>query len=160
MFNANFNNISVISWWSILLVKETGVLGENQRHVESHWQTLSHNVVSSTPHHEQGSNSQMIGTDCIGSCESIYNTITTTIAPNQSFLGERIIFIYYHTFFSPVNSVDGSFRYLNTLNGRFWCIKVTSIGNAGFQTRAPHPMCQKGCFLFYIFGTYIFVYFK
>ena len=27
--------------------------------VASHWQTLSYNVVSSTPHHEQGSNSQL-----------------------------------------------------------------------------------------------------
>ena len=25
MFNATFNNVSVISWWSVLLVKETGV---------------------------------------------------------------------------------------------------------------------------------------
>jgi hypothetical protein len=25
----------------------------------NHWQTLSHNVVSSTPHQEQGSNSQL-----------------------------------------------------------------------------------------------------
>jgi hypothetical protein len=25
---ATFNNISVISWWSVLLVEETGVLGE------------------------------------------------------------------------------------------------------------------------------------
>ena len=29
MFNATFNNISVISWWSVLLVEETGVPGEN-----------------------------------------------------------------------------------------------------------------------------------
>jgi hypothetical protein len=29
VFNATFNNISVISWWSILLVGETGVPGEN-----------------------------------------------------------------------------------------------------------------------------------
>ena len=28
MFNATFNNISVISWWSVLLVEETGVPGE------------------------------------------------------------------------------------------------------------------------------------
>jgi hypothetical protein len=28
MFNATFNNISVISWWSVLLVEETGVTGE------------------------------------------------------------------------------------------------------------------------------------
>ena len=46
VFNTTFNNISVISWWSALLMEETG---------EAHWsaasycQTLSHNVVLSTP---------------------------------------------------------------------------------------------------------------
>jgi hypothetical protein len=29
MFNATFNNISVISWWSVLLVEETRVPREN-----------------------------------------------------------------------------------------------------------------------------------
>ena len=52
VFNATFNNISVISWRSVLLAEETGVPGENHRPVGSHWQTLSHNVVSSTPLHE------------------------------------------------------------------------------------------------------------
>jgi hypothetical protein len=47
VFNATFNNISAISWQLVLLVEETG---ENHRAVASHWQTLSHNVVSSTPH--------------------------------------------------------------------------------------------------------------
>jgi hypothetical protein len=50
LFNATFNNISVRSWWSVLLVEETGVHRENQRPPASNWQTLSHNVVSSTPH--------------------------------------------------------------------------------------------------------------
>ena len=40
-----------ISWRSVLLVVETGVPGENHRPVENHRQTLSHNVVSSTPRH-------------------------------------------------------------------------------------------------------------
>jgi hypothetical protein len=31
VFNATFNNISVISWLSVLLVEETGVPGENHR---------------------------------------------------------------------------------------------------------------------------------
>jgi hypothetical protein len=44
-----FNNISVISWESVLLVEETGEPGENHRPVASRWQTLSYNVVSSTP---------------------------------------------------------------------------------------------------------------
>ena len=52
-------NISVISWRSVLLVEETGGPRENHRPVASHSQTLSHNVVSSTPRHEQGSNSQL-----------------------------------------------------------------------------------------------------
>ena len=53
VFNATFNNISV------LLVEETGVLGENHWPVASHWQTLSHNVVSSKPRHEWESNLQL-----------------------------------------------------------------------------------------------------
>jgi len=40
MFNATFNNISVISWLSVLLVEETGVPGENHRPVASHWTGL------------------------------------------------------------------------------------------------------------------------
>ena len=54
MFNATFNNISVISWWSVLLVEETGGPRENHRPIGSHWQTLSHNIVSP----ELDSNSQ------------------------------------------------------------------------------------------------------
>ena len=46
-----FNNISVMSWWSLLVVEETAVTG--------HWQTLSHNVVSSIPRHEWDSNLQL-----------------------------------------------------------------------------------------------------
>jgi hypothetical protein len=46
VFNATFNNISVILWQSVLLLEETG---KNYWPVTSHWQTLSHNVVSSTP---------------------------------------------------------------------------------------------------------------
>ena len=29
VFNATFNNISVVSWWSVLLVEETGVPGDS-----------------------------------------------------------------------------------------------------------------------------------
>ena len=58
VLNATFNNISVISWRSVLLEEETGVLGENHRNVASHRQTLSHNMVSSTPRHERSLNSQ------------------------------------------------------------------------------------------------------
>jgi hypothetical protein len=46
VLNTTFTNISVISWQSVLLVEETGV---NHQSVASHWQALSHNVVSSMP---------------------------------------------------------------------------------------------------------------
>jgi len=45
VFNATFNDISVILWRSVSLVEETGGPGENHRPAASHWQTLSHNVV-------------------------------------------------------------------------------------------------------------------
>ena len=54
VLNATFNNISAISWRSVLLVEETGVFGENSRPVASHRQTLSHNIVSSTLHNVSG----------------------------------------------------------------------------------------------------------
>ena len=45
-FNATFNNISIILWWSVLLVEETG---ENHPPAANDRQTLSHKVVLSTP---------------------------------------------------------------------------------------------------------------
>jgi hypothetical protein len=42
MFNVAFNTVSLILWRS-------GVPKENHRPAASHWQTLSHNIVSSTP---------------------------------------------------------------------------------------------------------------
>ena len=45
VFNGTFNDISVISWRSVLVVEETGVPGENHKPAESQWQTLSHNVM-------------------------------------------------------------------------------------------------------------------
>jgi hypothetical protein len=61
---------------SVLLVEETGVPRENHRPVASHWQTLSHNVISSTPRQLL----VVIGTYCTVSCKSNYHTITATTA--------------------------------------------------------------------------------
>ena len=73
--NTTFNNISIILWWAVLLVEETTDLP----HVTD---KLYHIVVSSTPHHDRGSNLTtlvVIDTDCTGSCKSNYHMITTTI---------------------------------------------------------------------------------
>jgi len=47
VFNATFNNISVISWQSVLLVEETGVPGETT--CRNSLTNFTHNVASSTP---------------------------------------------------------------------------------------------------------------
>jgi len=47
VFNITFNNISVISWPSVLFVEETRGHGENHCPAAGHLQTLLHNVVSS-----------------------------------------------------------------------------------------------------------------
>jgi len=52
------STIFQFSCWSVVSLEETRVPGENHWPVASHWQSLSHNVVSSTPGHERGSNSQ------------------------------------------------------------------------------------------------------
>jgi hypothetical protein len=46
MFNATFKNISFISWWSVLLVEETGVPRENHRPVASQkWHSHQHKIL-------------------------------------------------------------------------------------------------------------------
>jgi hypothetical protein len=64
------------------LVEEAGVPGENIRAVASHWQTLSHNVISSIRRLGfELTKLVVIGTDCISSYKSNYHTITTTSSP-------------------------------------------------------------------------------
>jgi hypothetical protein len=51
-------NLCHLYWWR----EETvvlGVPGKNHWPVASHWQTLSHNIETSTPHHERDWNSQL-----------------------------------------------------------------------------------------------------
>ena len=59
VFNATFNNISAISWRSILLMEETGVPGKTTALSQDTDRFLSHNVISSTPRHNRDSNSQL-----------------------------------------------------------------------------------------------------
>ena len=40
VFNTTFNNMSVISWQSVLLVEKTGIPGEHHQPAASHWQTF------------------------------------------------------------------------------------------------------------------------
>ena len=81
VFNATCNNISVLLWRSVLLVEETG---ENHQPAASHWQSLSHNVVSSIPCPSRIQTHNVSGDR---QCKSNYHTKTTKTAPTgaQSF---------------------------------------------------------------------------
>ena len=96
MLNTTFNNISVISWRSVLLLEETGVTGENHRPVTSYWQTLSHNVVSSIPRLGGFDLTTLvvIGTDCTGNIN--YHTITAPKFHSTPYrMWNNIVYIYY-----------------------------------------------------------------
>ena len=70
VFNATFNNISVISWQSVLLVEETRAPRENHRSVASHCC-----IDCTSPWWEfEATTSVVIGIYCF---KSNYHTITT-----------------------------------------------------------------------------------
>ena len=73
VFNATFNNISVISWESVLLVEETGRKPPTCRKSLTN---LSHNVVPWSGFEPKAS--VVIGTNCIGGWKSNYHMITAT----------------------------------------------------------------------------------
>ena len=80
LFSATFNNISVMSWRSILLVVETGVTGFE----------LAILVV--------------ISTDCTGSCKCNYHTITTTTALILLLEFENVPIVWYF-FNGPISKL-------------------------------------------------------
>jgi hypothetical protein len=74
VFNATFNNISVISWQSALLAEETTDLSQvtdKLYHIMLYTSLWSRFEITSV----------VISTDCIGSCKSNYHAITAMTAP-------------------------------------------------------------------------------
>ena len=74
VFNATFNNISVVFWRWVLLVEETW---ENHRNFIK-WCCIEYTSPWTV---FELTTSMVIGTDCVGSCKSNYHAITTMTAP-------------------------------------------------------------------------------
>ena len=80
---AALSTLSVISWWSALLVRkpkysekttDPPLVTDKLYHIMLHWLRLAYAGFELTT-------LLVIGTYCIGSCKSNYNTITTTTDP-------------------------------------------------------------------------------
>ena len=128
-FNTTFNNISAISWRSVLMVDETVVPGENHRSVASHWQTLSHNVISNT-HRLSGIQTQNFS-DCTVGCKSNYHTITTTTDPTHIailYIGNICILSAKYFFFICTSFKNK--KKSETLVRFSFCFKATTYTNA------------------------------
>jgi hypothetical protein len=81
VFNATFNNISVVSWRSVLLMEETGLPGEN------HWPATLTNFITWCIDYTSPwawfklTTVVVIGIDCICSCKSNCRTIMSMMTP-------------------------------------------------------------------------------
>ena len=85
VFNATFNNISVISWRSVLLVEETDL----PQAIDNLYQIILHRIHLSRVGLEF-TMLVVIGTDCIGNYKSDYHTITATTIPRQNSIYLRV----------------------------------------------------------------------
>ena len=81
VYNANFNNFSVISWRSVYWWRKP----ENPEKTNDLSQVtdkLYHMMLYTSPRSKSElTPSVVISTDCIGNCKSNYHTITITTAP-------------------------------------------------------------------------------
>jgi hypothetical protein len=91
LFYATFNNISVISWRSVLLV-ETEVPRENHWPVLSHRQTLSHNVFVLWPLY------------CLSFLD--WWLLITTLASSTFLTKSTIIFVCLQQYFSYIVAIS------------------------------------------------------
>jgi hypothetical protein len=86
VFSATFNNISVISWRSVLMMEETG--GSTRRKPPTCGKSVTNFITwccIELPISWVGfelTRLVVIGTDCIGNCKSNYHTITITTPPS------------------------------------------------------------------------------
>ena len=84
VFNTNFNNISVLSWWSVLLVEETGVARKETTDLPPVTNKLYYRMLYRVHLAWMGFKLTIlvvIGTDCICNYKFNYYMISSTTVP-------------------------------------------------------------------------------
>jgi hypothetical protein len=87
-------------------MEETRVPGENHWPAASHWQFLSHNVVSSTPHHEQCSTIHTSSHLPLASKETFFTYVTSQINKDSNLYYEIPICIYLYKINNALNETE------------------------------------------------------
>ena len=110
LFNATFNNISVVLWWSVLLVEETRVsryinyLLQVRQTLSLYWEhiAMSRNqtlVVIGTDYIGRCKQTLVvIGTDYIGRCKSNYHMVLFSICFLHTYHFPKILTTFINSF--------------------------------------------------------------